>query len=302
MTSQPAFNENFFYKMNLRQRKANLRLIKSSKNEVITPYDNLKVSEEIYWSHYYEYPDRHFEWKNGYLEEKPVGDFKNIRLAAWLDLVIKCFLNAYPIAKVVQLEFAFRMVLSTGISIRKPDFAVVLNDNPVILKDDDKSYKGTFDLCIESISDCTKKGIQRDTVYKKKEYLQSGVKEYYILDESGKEMAFYRLNNNGEYENIKPVDGDIIKSKVLPGFQFRISDLYKQPLIQEMAKDQLYQNFVFPFYKEEIERADREKKRADREKRRADLEKERADLEKERADKAEYKIKVLEEQLLKLSK
>jgi len=43
MTSQPAFNENFFNKINLRQRKANLRLIKSSKNKVITPYDNLNV-------------------------------------------------------------------------------------------------------------------------------------------------------------------------------------------------------------------------------------------------------------------
>jgi len=104
-----------------------------------------------------------------------VGDFKNIRLAAWLDLVIKCFLNTYPIAKVLQLEFAFRMVLSTGISIRKPDFAVVLNENPVVLNDEDKSYKGIFDLCIESISDSNKKAIQRDTVHKKNEYLRIGI-------------------------------------------------------------------------------------------------------------------------------
>jgi hypothetical protein len=64
-------------------------------------------------------------------------------------------------------------------------------------------------------------------------------------------MSFYRLNETGIYLKIKPVDGDIIKSKVLPGLQFRISDLKKKPSIEQMANDEIYQDFVTPYYKKE---------------------------------------------------
>jgi len=235
-------------------------------NNSIQPLDNLKVSEEIYWEDYYQYPDRNFEWKNGYLEEKIAGCYKNISLAAWLDFIIKCFLQTYPIAKVVQLGFAFRMVLSTGISIRKPDFAIVLNNNPIILNDEDISYKGIFDLCIESLSDSTKEGIIIDTIDKKNEYCNSGVKEYYIIDGTGKEMAFYRLNNKGKYDNIEPVCGDIIKSEVLPGFQFRISDFYKRTSIIEITNDEIYRDFMFPYYQVEKKRVERTEKNLELEK------------------------------------
>jgi len=110
MTSIPAIKEKNYNNIIIKPRKSHLRLIKPSQNQITPPYDKMKVSEEIYWEHYYEYPDGHFEWKNGFLEEIPVGDFKNIRLAAWLDFVIKCFLHTNPIAKIIQLEFAFRMI------------------------------------------------------------------------------------------------------------------------------------------------------------------------------------------------
>jgi hypothetical protein len=48
----------------------------------------------------------------------------------------------------------------------------------------------------------------------------------------------------------KPLKGDIIKSKVLPGFQFRIADLYKKPSPEEMINDPIYQEFVLPGYTE----------------------------------------------------
>ncbi len=64
---------------------------------------------------------------------------------------------------------------------------------------------------------------------------------------------------------------------MLPGFQFRISDLYRQPDTEELVKDEVYQGFVMVNYQAEKERADSEKERADSEKERADSEKERAD-------------------------
>ncbi|MCP4110501.1 MAG: Uma2 family endonuclease [Desulfobacteraceae bacterium] len=107
------------------------------------------------------------------------------------------------------LEFGFRMALPGKTTIRKPDMAVVLNNNPAILHLDDRTYAGIFDLCIEALSDSTKKAKERDTIVKKGEYELAGVREYYILDGKRKDTGFYRLNKWGLYEDIKPGRGGI---------------------------------------------------------------------------------------------
>ena len=52
------------------------------------------------------------------------------------------------------------------------------------------SYKSVFYLCVELISDLSKKDIEWDTIDKKKEYEVRWVREYYILDALEKYMAF----------------------------------------------------------------------------------------------------------------
>ena len=156
--------------------------------------DGLFVSEEEYWENYYNHPDFNYEWNNGYLEEKPVTDFKGSEVYQWFLVLLRQFLQEFPLAKMIGLEFGFRLALPRKSSIRKPDLAVVLNTNPIILGDTEFSYKGTFDICIESLSYSKPKEIKRDTVEKKKEYEGIGVREYYILDARNIETAFYRLN------------------------------------------------------------------------------------------------------------
>ena len=94
---------------------------------------------------------------------------------------------------------------------------------------------------------------------KKKEYAQSKVKEFYILDATGQDMAFYRLNKYGIYERIRPIEGDVIQSQVLPGFQFRLSDLYRRPTPNQMVKDPVYQGFIMLDYQAEKEQAQKER-------------------------------------------
>ena len=99
-------------------------------------------------------------------------------------------------------------------------------------------------------------------------------------------MAFYRLNQNGVYEEIPPVDGDIIKSEVLPGFQFRISDLFKEPSEIKMADDDVYTHFVIPEHtetKKQLKQSEKEKKQAVKEKKQAVKEKKQAVKEKKQA-------------------
>jgi hypothetical protein len=232
--------------------------------------DGLPVTEAEYWDKYYADLDFNYEWNEGYLEEKPMTDFKGSLIYQWFSDILRRYFSTYPIGNIVNLEFGFRLALPRKTSIRKPDMAIVLNDNPAMLHLNDFSYKGTFDLCIESLSYSKKTDILRDTVEKKKEYEGIGVKEYYILDARGKETAFYRLGEKGKYRKIKPVNKEIIQSEVLHGFQFRIPDLYNQPSLKEMSEDKVYQGYILPFYQEVRQKAEQEKRRAEKAEERAD--------------------------------
>lgn len=121
---------------------------------------------------------------------------------------------------------------------------------------------------------------------RKKEYEGIGVKEYYILDARGEETAFYRLADTGRYRKIKPVSREIIRSEVLPGFQFRISDLYRKPSLEEMTEDELYQGYVLPFHQ-------KIKLIAEQERQRAELAEKSLILERERAESLARKLKEL---------
>jgi Uma2 family endonuclease len=243
------------------------------------------VSEEEYWKNYYEHPYVKYEWVDGKLEEVGVSNFSTYSMLGWLNFLLKLYLETYKAGKIVTHEFGFRLDLGNTVSIRIPDLAVVLNENPTELKGTDRSFKGTYDLCVEAISEF-KSDIERDTKDKKIEYETVGVKEYYILDETNKNMFFYRRNQFGFFEQIRPIEGDIICSEALRGFYFRISDLLKQPSLEEIVEDDLYKIFAFPAY-------EREKQRADWEKQRAEWEKQRADFEKQRADRLAAKLRSL---------
>ncbi|MCP4021790.1 MAG: Uma2 family endonuclease, partial [Desulfobacteraceae bacterium] len=218
--------------------------------------DGLAVSEAEYWEKYYNDLDFSYEWNDGYLEVKPMADVKGSEIYRWFCFILECYFATFPIGRIINLDIGFRLALPHKTSIRKPDLAVVLNDNPVAIDDDDCTYSGTFDLCVESLSYSTLKVMTRDTVEKKREYEGIGVKEYYILDARDHETAFYSIDKSGKYRSIGT--GSIVKSAILPGFQFRLSDLYRQPPVDELAQDEIYHAYVFPSYKEVLEEKEKE--------------------------------------------
>jgi Uma2 family endonuclease len=255
--------------------------------------DGRYVSEEEYWENYYNHPDFSYEWKNGYLEERPVSDFKGSLVYQWFSDILRRYFQTFPAGKIVNLEIGFRLALPGDISIRKPDTGIVLNSNPAMLNPEDCNFEGIFDLCVESLSYSKQKEIIRDTVEKKKEYQGIGVREYYILDARGKETAFYRLGEKGRYRKIRPADRDVIQSGILPGFQFRISDLYRQPSLEEMSGDAVYSGFVLPFHQQIRKLAESETLRAEAEKKRAETERQRAEQAEQRAALLADKLKEL---------
>jgi len=248
------------------------------------------VSEEEYWHNYYLDSDVHYEWNNGRLEEKPVSNYETFLVYHWFMLLLEHFLTARPIAKMVALEMGFRLPLPTGTVIRKPDFGVVCNDNPQPLLPLDESYHGVFDLCVEALADQEHRDILRDTLVKKAEYAAGGVQEYYILHRAPEQQAFFTRTAAGIYVPIAPDDG-VIRSRVLPGLQFRVADLCRRPEHGTLRDDPVYAAFVLPGWRAAEEQAAAEANRADTEvqarrqaEQRAAAEANRADTESSRAD------------------
>ncbi len=77
------------------------------------------------------------------------------------------------------------------------------------------------------------------------------MREYYILDGRPERTQFFRLSARGLYIPIKPLKGGVIKSTVLPGFQFHVDDLFEKPDDEQMINDKIYKDFVLPKYAEE---------------------------------------------------
>jgi len=251
------------------------------------------VTETEYWENYYEEPDVIYEWNNGILEEKGVSDLETTSMYEWLFDLVGHYLNTHPIGKRIFLETGFSLPLPHKTAIRRPDLGVILYQDAVPYKPHDNSYRGICNLCVEAISDSKKKYIAQDTEVKFEEYEVGGVQEYFILYSKDIHLEFYCLDEHGLYVPIKRVEGDVIQSQVLPGFQFRISDLCAKPSPQEMAFDPVYEKFVMPYYQAEQKKAEAEQKLRQKET-------QRADIAEARVKEAEDRIKRLEIELTHL--
>lgn len=255
--------------------------------------DGLRVSEAVYWEHYYSHPDFDYEWNDGVLEEKPMSDYVKYAMYEWLVALLREYLKVHPIARKMALEMGFRLKLAGKVTVRKPDLFVVRHDNPIALNDLDRTYKGVCDLCIESISDSTKREVERDTIHKKSEYADVGVREYFILDPSGEHTAFYQRTATGDYDDINLGAEGIISSEVLPGFQFRVIHLYQQPQFTDLVEDEVYRGYLMLEYQAERVYAQQERMRADQEHMRADQERIRAEQAHTRAERLAAKLRAL---------
>ena len=273
------------------------------------PADGLRVTLEEYWEKWYERPHPHidvsYEWNNGILEAKPLPNFAQTEQYRWFFGLLSCYVDVHPIAKILFLE------TGTYMSVRdeslpsgkwevvfKPDIGIILDDNPAPWGAiDQRSYIGVCDMIVEELSDSTTAEVRRDTVEKKEGYARAGVKEYFILDPNDRHMHFYLLGAGGSYEEIEPDGEGVIRSQVLPGFQFRREDLLREPLLAELARDEVYADYVIPDLLVAETRAEKAAERADTETQRADAETQRADTETQRADAEAAGRRAAEEEL-----
>jgi Uma2 family endonuclease len=212
--------------------------------------DGRLVTEAEYWQDWYNTADLSYEWNNGRLEERPVSDFETFQVYLWFLELLRHSLRLQPIGKLVALEMGFRLPLSSGTVIRKPDLALVLDSNPVALDLTHRSYHGIFDLCVEALSTEKPAYVHRDLVVKKAEYAAAGVPEYYVLHREYGNLAFYSRTRGSSVYSPLPTEGSgderLVRSRILPGFQFRVGDLIRRPDLDAIRRDPVYSGFVLP--------------------------------------------------------
>ena len=228
------------------------------------PDEGRRVTLEEYWAKWYGHPypdiDVSYEWNNGILEAKPLANAPQLDLGNWFLALLRQYVNTHGIAKLINMETGFLLTMtdseeSSGMrrAVRKPDIGVILNSNPVSWGHiDQRSFEGVCDAVVEFLSDSTQTEVLRDTEEKKRDYALAGVKEYTILDPSREHMHFYRLTPEGRYEEIQPDAEGVIRSEVLPGFQFRLRDLYGMPELEELALDEVYRGYVLLKYQASV--------------------------------------------------
>ena len=248
------------------------------------PDDGRYVTKEEYWAKWYENPypdiDVSYEWNNGRLEAKPLPNEPQLDLYNWFLDLLRRFVSTYAIAKLINLETGFVLTIADPEepsgqreAVRKPDIGVILNSNPVSWGGvDQRHFDGVCDMVVEAVSDSTPAEVLRDTEEKKRDYALAGVKEYYILDPSGEHMRFYRLIAGGRYEEIQPDAEGVIGSDVLPGLQFRLEEMERQPDLEELALDDVYSGYVIPKFQIAVTKSEAEAQRAEEEAQRADAE------------------------------
>ena len=260
------------------------------------PDDGRYVTLEEYWARWYENPypdiDVSYEWNNGRLEAKPLPNEPQLDLYNWFLDLLRRFISTYPIAKLINLETGFVLTIEDPAepsgqreAVRKPDIGVILNSNPVPWGGvDRRHFDGVCDMVVEAVSDSTLAEVLRDTEEKRRDYALAGVKEYYILDPGGEHMRFYRLIPGGQYEEIQPDLEGVIGSDVLPGLQFRLEEMERQPRMEELALNDVYSGYVIPRLQIAVSKSEAEAQRADEATQRADKATQRADEATQRAE------------------
>ncbi|MEA3642405.1 MAG: hypothetical protein VBE63_21035 [Lamprobacter sp.] len=123
---------------------------------------------------------------------------------------------------------------------------------------------------------------ERASQVKKAEYAAAGVPEYYMLHRESGNLAFYARTRSGLYSPL-PTEGEgnerLVRSRLLPGFQFRLADLIRRPDLEAIRHDPVYSAFVLP----EWTRAEQAQAQAERERDRVSRERDQASRERDQA-------------------
>jgi Uma2 family endonuclease len=105
-----------------------------------------------------------------------------------------------------------------------PDLVFVLNERWAEVVSEG-IFVGAPDLAIEVLSPGAENR-RRDLSVKRQLYAKYGVKEYWVIDPENRSVEIYRLLKQTLESVAKLADDDEITSRILPGFQLKVSAIF----------------------------------------------------------------------------
>lgn len=164
--------------------------------------------------------DTRGEWVNGEVITLLSPKTLHQNLTGFLYTLLTFFVKMFKLGYVGIAPLEVRLTTNSS---REPDIFFVTKSHLNIVNDD--RVDGVPDLIIEVVS---KDSMQRDREEKYDEYEAAGVREYWIIDNRPRRTLaeFFRLDANGAYQRIEPIDG-IFRSEVVAGFWLRIDWLWQ---------------------------------------------------------------------------
>lgn len=106
-------------------------------------------------------------------------------------------------------------------NVVQPDISVICDSEKI----DKRGCLGAPDLIVEILSPSTS---EKDLTWKYDLYEESGVKEYWVVSPTEKNMMIYTLDGADKYQPSRLFTrGDIIRSSVLEGFSLDLSDVFE---------------------------------------------------------------------------
>ncbi|MCL4835421.1 MAG: Uma2 family endonuclease [Caldilineaceae bacterium] len=171
------------------------------------------------WEYFALETERGVEFSNGTVEVLPRPTQRHQIILALFVRMLTRFCEKHASATV--LPSGLRVRLWPG-KFREPDVVLMLagHDN----RRGEEYWEGA-DLVVEVVSGSAKDRA-RDLVYKRQEYAQAGIPEYWIVDPETETVTVLALDGNEYTEYGKFHRGESATSKLLPGFAVPVGEVF----------------------------------------------------------------------------
>ncbi len=133
------------------------------------------------------------------------------------------FFNWFKGKKCRPLTSPFDVTLMKGkdnINVVQPDIIVICDTDKI---DASGKYQGVPTLAVEVLSRSTRR---KDMIKKLDLYMQTGVKEYWMVDPDKKEVCVYNFEKCDISDRETYIGDMVVKSKVFNGLEFKLVDIF----------------------------------------------------------------------------
>jgi Uma2 family endonuclease len=184
--------------------------------------------------------DTHADWIEGEVQMTSPASYKHQNSSGFLNQIMRTYVNLFDLGVVLSAPF----VVKIGRKSREPDLFFVRKERINLLQA--TFFDGAPDLIIEIVSPESQ---ERDRQTKFTEYQQGGVSEYWLIDPLTEEIEYYRLDENGQYQNILPSADGFYFSNAVPNLRFKSSWLWavREPALTRVMREMgeaVYQKFL----------------------------------------------------------